>query len=106
MSQNYKEDKEIMDLIKDIKSINEQIANPNDEIRQVITEVQKALQEKAFAYELAGVKGDISRIYTIDKIDVEILWRKLPDYKKMCLMKLLDKCGQIQYEEIMRKENL
>ena len=102
----YKENKDIMDLIKHIKEINYQINRPNENIRKVIADVQNSLKSESIVYELANANGDISKITTIDNIDINILYNKLPDYRALCHAKLLEKCGQELYNWIIKEENL
>ena len=44
---NYKENKEIMDLIKHIKKIDEQSRNPDGNIRKVFADVQKSFPSES-----------------------------------------------------------
>ena len=101
---NYKENKEIMDLIKHIKKINEQIKNPDGNIREVLADVQKSFPSESVVYEVSSVNGDMSKITTLENIDINILYSKLPVYKSFCEAELLKKCSQELYEEIKRKE--
>ena len=103
---NYKEDKEIMDLIKHIKEINKQMVNTDDEIRKVIADTQKSLPFESLTYELASANGDFSQITTLDNISIGILHSKLPGYKMLCENELIKKCGQKLYEKIKEEENI
>lgn len=101
---NYKENKEIMDLIKHIKEINKQIKNPDRGIRKVLTDAQKAFPRESAVYEFSSANGDMSKITTLENIDINILYNKLPVYKSFCEAELLKKCGHELYEEIKMKE--
>lgn len=103
---NYKEDKEISDLIKHIKDINKQMQNPNNEIRNVITDIQKSLPKESITFELLSSQGHNTKLISIDNIDINVLYQKLPAYKTMCQDRLIEKCGQKIYEEIIREEKL
>ncbi len=103
---NYKDNREIMDLIKHIRLINEQIKNPDECIRKIISEIQKSIPRESFIYEVYSANGDMSKLTTLDNIDISFLYSKLPDYKNLCEAELLKKCGQKLYEEIKREEKL
>ncbi|MBP3255311.1 MAG: hypothetical protein J6M60_02330 [Clostridia bacterium] len=103
---DYEHNKEIMELIKNIKEINEQMYNPNEKIRKILMEIQEKMKEESSTFELISVNGDISKITTIDNIDINILYSKLPFYKSLCEAKLLEKCGRKLYDEICKKENI
>lgn len=104
---NYKEDKEIADLIKSIGDLNQQIKNPDSNIRQVLANAQKAIGiNESLAHEQAGAILNHTNITTLDKIDVNVVYRKLPEYKSLCEAKLLDKVGKELYNEIKRIEYL
>lgn len=103
---NYKESKEIMDLIKNINEINKQIKNPDIGIRKVLSDVQKAFPTESAIYEFSSANGDITKITTLENIDINILYNKLPIYKSFCEAELLKKCGHELYEEIIKNENL
>ena len=103
---NYNEDREISDLIKHIKDINKQMQNPSNEIRNVIKDIQKSLPTESITYEVLSSQGYNTKLVSIDIIDINVLYQKLPAYKIMCQNKLIEKCGQKLYEEIIRGEKL
>lgn len=103
---NYKENKGIMDLIKHINEINKQIKHPDGGIRKVLADVQKKFPRESAIYEFSSVNGDMSKIMTLENIDINILYNKLPVYKSFCEAELLKKCGHELYEEIRKNENL
>ena len=103
---DYKEKKEIMDLVKHIQDINHEIINPTKNMKTVIVDTRKDIQMQSEMYEMACVNMDRSKLTSIDNIDENILYKKLFDYKILCQAELVKKCGQELYEEIKHKENL
>lgn len=103
---NYKDNKEISDLIKHIKNINKQMQSPSNEIRSVIKDIQKSLPTESIKYEVLSSQGYNTKLVAIDIIDINVLYQKLPAYKIMCQDKLIEKCGQKIYEEVIRDEKL
>ena len=104
---NYKESKDIMDLIKNIHEIDKQIKNPNNNIRRVIADAQKLIPtEESLTYEISTVNGDFTKLTTLENIDVNTLYSKLPAYRNFCLAELFKECGKEVFNEIKRKENI
>lgn len=103
---NYKEYDDIMNLIKHIKDINQELTNPSLKIRDVITDIQKDIPVQSYLYEMTYVNMDESKITSINNIDINMLYQKLPAYKTLCEIELINKIGKEKYDEIKRNENL
>ena len=103
---NYKEYDDIIKLIKHIKDINQELVNPSLKIRDVICDIQKDIPKQSALYEMTCANMDRSKITSIDNIDINILYQKLPAYKTMCEIELINKIGKEKFDEIKRNENL
>ena len=82
------------------------MSNTDEQIRKVIGDVQKTLPKESITYEISSANGDMSKMTTIDNIDIIVLRNKLPFYKALCETELLKKCGQKLFDEICCEENL
>ena len=95
----YQEDKEVMDLIKDYKDLCEQIKNPSREgMEKVLLSVQSHNVIDSMIIEL----GEGKKMH-IKNISTSILYRKLPKYKKMCADKLILKIGSEEFNHLFEK---
>lgn len=103
---NYKEDKEIAKLINHLKEINEQMNNPNEKIRDVLTNIQNDYSVESNIIERISASWDNSRITNINNIDIATLYGKLPIYKTFCLEKLSQKVSKESYNEILKSEKI
>lgn len=103
---NYKEYDDIKNLIKHIKDINQELVNPSLKIRDVIADIQKDIPGQSRLYEMTCANMDRSKLISIDNIDINMLYQKLPAYKTMCEIELINKIGKEKFDEIKRNENL
>lgn len=103
---NYKADKEIAKLINHLKEINKQINNPNEKIRNVLTNIRNDYSAETTIIEEISVNWDNSKITNINNIDINILYGKLPTYKTFCLGKLSQKVSKELYNEILKSEKI
>ena len=91
---NYKEDKEIAKLINYLKEIDKQMNNPDEKIRDLLTNIQNDYKVEISIIERASANWDNSKITTINNIDIPTLHGKLPTYKTFCLQKLYEKISK------------
>ena len=103
---NYKENKEIMDLVKSIKEINQQIVNPDNNIRKVIADAQQQVKKESLILENTLAIKNNAGITSIENIDVNVLYNRLIDYKVLCINKLKEKCEKEVFDEIIKENNL
>lgn len=101
----YKNDEEIIDLIKNITDINVQQLNPDkDELVNLINKLQQKFTTQSLLYETQGLTD--FNLSPLNEIDINLLVNKLPAYKIMCINKIKEKCGDNVYEEIKDEYNL
>ena len=96
---NYKEYDDIKNLIKHIKDINQELVNPSLKIRDVISDIQKDIPGPSYLYEMTCVNMNESKITSINNIDINMLYQKLPAYKTLCEIELINKIGKERYDE-------
>ncbi|MBQ3409274.1 MAG: hypothetical protein IJH12_08745 [Clostridia bacterium] len=103
---NYKEDYDIMKFIKHIKDINQELANPSSKMRDVIINIRKDIPVQSNLYEMKCANMDKSKLTSIYNIDINVLYQKLPEYKSLCEIELINKVGKEMFDEIKENENL
>ena len=103
----FKEEKEVIELINHVKDINEQLIEKNAyKIRILIKDIQKTIKEETLIYEITEAKGDLSKLSLIDNIDINVLYNKIPMYRNLCIKKIVEVCGKDCAEKLLRKEKL
>ena len=104
---DYKEDKEILEVIKDLIDIRIQETKPTDEkLKKVIKSVKAKFPKESNVFEIAEAQGNINNITFIDNIPTKVLYNKLPFYKLLCEKKIIEKYGQEIYNEIIKEYHL
>lgn len=100
-------DKDILEIIKDIQDINEQMntKEPNKIKLQIINEKAKIKFPKETAmceFEISAFSGNSSLI-PIDAAPIRLLLDRLPIYRNLYINELRKKCEKTTYLEILRE---
>lgn len=99
---NIDNEKEIIETIKKVVDIQEQQMNPNrKKIEELLKKAQKDFPIESVAFEVG--QSDNKGLVSIENIDINVLYNKLPYYKFLYLKKLKDKIDEKEYNEILKK---
>lgn len=106
ITMHYNNEKEVLELIKDIKDLNTQERNFNrQKLESVILSVKQKFFIESHAYESmsAVISGGVTT--NIQNLTDDTLKGKIPYYKSLCVERLMEKCGK-EFNKIVKENNL
>ena len=93
--------RQILDIIKDIKDIDIQINNPTDEgVKEVILNVKNKLPIDTIMFEEKLSILSKGKLTNIDNVSFSELYNRLPYYRGLCVNYLMNICGKEVYKNL------
>lgn len=103
---NIKEEKEIMDIVKDIKDIDKQLKSLNpeyDKLQEITIKAKKKFYNETSSYEALQATKPNTKFIPINEMAISEFIQRLPFYRSLYVNELIGKVGKEYYEELAKK---
>lgn len=106
---NLKEAKEILDIVHDIKEIDEQLNSKNpqiDKLQEITLKAKQKFPNETGVYEVSQSLKPGTEFIPVNQMPINELLQRLPYYRNLYIYELIKKYGQSKAEDVLKEYNI